>query len=435
MFAKNWIMTLFALIPMSLIAISAIYVGRIMEKKFKARQEAYEELSDFTQENFSGISVIKAFVKHVVEVLHFEKINKKNYDKNINYIRFSMLLSVLLGLIIALIMTVLIGGGAYFSIYGFNGQEFTSGDVWEFVLLFNSTIWPFMAVSELINSLAQANASLERVTEFLDTKVEIEDNNVIDVEEIKGKIEFRNLNFKYPDGNEVILDDISFTINQGEMVGIIGKTGCGKTTIVDLLLRTYNVDENTIFIDDNDIMKIPFKKVRDSIGYVPQDNFLFSDTISNNIAFAFEDVEEEKIIDAAMLADVHNNIIEFTEQYETVLGERGVTLSGGQKQRVSIARALIKNPSILIFDDSVSAVDTKTEETILSNLRRLRTGKTTIMIAHRISTVETLDKIILVDDGKILAVGSHSELLEKSELYKEMVYLQSLEKEVNGGEA
>lgn len=435
MFAKNWVMTLFALIPMSLIAISAIYVGRIMEKKFKDRQEAYEELSDFTQENFSGISVIKAFVKHVVEVLHFEKINKKNYDKNINYIRFSMLLSVLLGLIIALIMTVLIGGGAYFSIYGFNGQEFTSGDVWEFVLLFNSTIWPFMAVSELINSLAQANASLERVTEFLDTKVEIEDNNVIDVEEIKGKIEFRNLNFKYPDGNEVILDDISFTINQGEMVGIIGKTGCGKTTIVDLLLRTYNVDENTIFIDDNDIMKIPFKKVRDSIGYVPQDNFLFSDTISNNIAFAFEDVEEEKIIDAAMLADVHNNIIEFTEQYETVLGERGVTLSGGQKQRVSIARALIKNPSILIFDDSVSAVDTKTEETILSNLRRLRTAKTTIMIAHRISTVETLDKIILVDDGKILAVGSHNELLEKSELYKEMVYLQSLEKEVNGGEA
>ena len=182
-------------------------------------------------------------------------------------------------------------------------------------------------------------------------------------------------------------------------------------------------------------MKLPFKKVRESIGYVPQDNFLFSDTISNNIAFAFEDVEEEKIIDAAILADVHNNIIEFTQQYETVLGERGVTLSGGQKQRVSIARALIKDPAILIFDDSVSAVDTKTEETILANLRRLRKGKTTIMIAHRISTVETLDKIILVDDGKILAVGTHKELIENSKLYKEMVYLQSLEKEVNGGVA
>ena len=256
-----------------------------------------------------------------------------------------------------------------------------------------------------------------------------------DVEEIKGKIEFRNLDFKYPDGNEVILDNISFTINCGEIVGIIGKTGCGKTTIVDLLLRTYNVDENSILIDDNDIMKLPFKKVRESIGYVPQDNFLFSDTISNNIAFAFEDVEEEKIIDAAILADVHNNIIEFTQQYETVLGERGVTLSGGQKQRVSIARALIKDPAILIFDDSVSAVDTKTEERILANLRRLRKGKTTIMIAHRISTVETLDKIILVDDGKILAVGTHKELIENSKLYKEMVYLQSLEKEVNGGVA
>jgi ATP-binding cassette subfamily B protein len=435
MFAKNWIMTLFALIPMSFIAISAIYVGRVMEKKFKERQEAYEDLSDFTQENFSGISVIKAFVKQVVEVLHFEKINKKNYDKNMNYIRFSMLLHVMLGLIIALIMVVLIGGGAYFSIYGFNGQGFSSGDVWEFVLLFNSTIWPFMAVSELINSLAQANASLDRINEFLDTKVEIVDEDVLDVNEIKGKIEFRNLNFKYPDGNEVILDDISFTINSGEMVGIIGKTGCGKTTIVDLLLRTYNVDENSILIDDIDIMKIPFKKVRESIGYVPQDNFLFSDTISNNIAFAFEDIEEEKIVNAAMLADVHNNIVEFTEQYNTVLGERGVTLSGGQKQRVSIARALIKDPAILIFDDSVSAVDTKTEETILTNLRRLRTGKTTIMIAHRISTVETLDKIILVDDGRVLAVGTHNELLEKSEVYKEMVYLQSLEKEVNGGEA
>ena len=433
MFIKNWIMTLFALIPMSLIAVSAIYVGRIMEKKFKDRQEAFEELSDFTQENFSGISVIKAFVKQVFEILHFEKVNQKNYTKNMSYIKFSMFLSVLLGLIIATIMTVLIGGGAYFSIYGFNGQEFSSGDVWEFVLLFNSTIWPFMAVSELINSLAQANASLDRINEFLDTKIEIKDDDVININEIKGKIEFKNLFFKYPDGNEVILDDVSFTIESGEMVGIIGKTGCGKTTIVDLLLRTYNVDNNSIFIDDMDIMKIPFKKVRDSIGYVPQDNFLFSDTISNNIAFAFEDIEEDKIIDAAILADVHNNIVDFTDQYQTILGERGVTLSGGQKQRVSIARALIKNPAILIFDDSVSAVDTKTEETILSNLRKLRKNKTTIMIAHRISTVETLDKIVLVDDGKILAVGTHKELLEKSELYKEMVYLQSLEKEVNGG--
>ena len=281
----------------------------------------------------------------------------------------------------------------------------------------------------------QSNASLDRINEFMDQPIDIVDNDVVEIDQIKGKIEFNNLNFKYPDGDETILENISFTINAGEMVGIIGKTGCGKTTIVDLLLRTYNVDENTILIDDNDIMKLPFKKVRDAIGYVPQDNFLFSDTISNNIGFAFEEVDEEKIVNAAMLADVHNNIIEFNEKYETVLGERGVTLSGGQKQRVSIARALIKNPPILIFDDSVSAVDTKTEETILSNLRRLRSGKTTIMIAHRISTVETLDKIVLVDDGKILAVGTHKELLESSELYKEMVYLQSLEKEVNGGEA
>ena len=239
----------------------------------------------------------------------------------------------------------------------------------------------------------------------------------------------------YPDGNYNVLEDISFTIEQGQMVGIIGKTGCGKTTVVDLLLRTYNLGENQILIDDKDIMQLPYKKVREAIGYVPQDNFLFSDTVANNIAFAYDSLEEEKIIAAARLADVHNNIIEFSDKYETILGERGVTLSGGQKQRVSIARALIKDPSILIFDDSVSAVDTKTEETILTNLRKLRSGKTTIMIAHRISTVESLDKIIVMDEGKIIGIGKHNELIDSCELYREMVRLQSLEKQINGGEA
>ncbi len=434
MFITNWILTCFSIIPMLLIAIVSVIVGRLIKEKFKARQEAYEALSDFTQENFSGIAVVKAFVKEVHEIRHFDEINEINRQKNIEFVRFSTLLNVLLTAILSSIITLLFGGGAYFVINGFMGQTFTVGQMWEFVGYFDAVVWPFMAVAQLINMRAQAKASLGRIDEFLDTEVEIVDTDVTDVNEIKGKIEFRNLNFTYPDGSNQVLSNISFIIPEGTMVGIIGKTGCGKTTIVDLLLRTYNLKDNQIFIDDKDIMHIPFRKVRDSIGYVPQDNFLFSDTIANNIAFAYESLDEDLIEEAAKLADVHNNIIEFTEKYQTILGERGVTLSGGQKQRVSIARAIIKNPPILIFDDSVSAVDTKTEETILANLRSLRKGKTTIMIAHRISTVETLDMIVVMDEGKIVAVGKHEELLASCKIYQEMVHLQSLEAMVSGGE-
>ena len=433
MFMNNWILSLFSIFPMILMAIASVFIGRIMRDKFRKRQEAYERLSDFTQENFSGISVIKAFVKEVHEIRHFDKVNEDNKNKIIEHVRFATLLNVLLSLFISSVFAILFGGGAYFVINGFMGIEFTVGQLWEFVGYFDAVIWPFMAVAQLINMRSQATASLQRVTEFLDEPIDIVDNEVSDINRVKGKIEFRHLNFKYPDGSNNVLEDISFTVEAGQMVGIIGKTGCGKTTVVDLLLRTYNLDENQLFIDGKDIMNLPFKKVREAIGYVPQDNFLFSDTVANNIAFAFDEIEDEKIVEAAKLADVHNNIIEFTDKYETVLGERGVTLSGGQKQRVSIARALVKNPPILIFDDSVSAVDTKTEETILSNLRKLRQGKTTIMIAHRISTVETLDKIVVMDEGKIIGIGTHNQLLETCDEYKEMVRLQSLEKQIEGG--
>lgn len=437
MFRVNWILACFSLIPMILIAVVAVIVGRVMQMKFKARQEAYDNLSDFSQENFSGIAVIKAFVKEVHEIRHFDKLNQENYDKNIDFVRYSTLLNVLLSAIISSIIAILFGAGSYFVVkgYTFNGSAFGGGELFEFIAYFDTLVWPFMAVAQLINMRAQAKASYDRITELLEEKVEIVDENIVAVDSIEGKIEFRNLSFRYPDGSNTVLDNISFTIEKGQMVGIIGKTGCGKTTIVDLLLRTYNIEENQILLDDKDIMHLPFRKVRDSIGYVPQDNFLFSDTIANNIAFAYEELDYEKVEAAAKLADVHSNIIEFNDKYDTILGERGVTLSGGQKQRVSIARALVKNPPILIFDDSVSAVDTKTEETILTNLRSLRKGKTTIMIAHRISTVETLDNIIVMDDGKIAGIGTHTELLRTNPLYQEMVRLQSLEQEVNGGEA
>ncbi len=434
MFSTNWILSCFSILPMSLIALISVIMGRIMKQKFKVRQEAYEALSDFTQENFSGLAVVKAFVKELHEIRHFDKINEENRKKNIDFVKFATLLNVLLTVVISSIFALLFAGGAYFVINGFMGEEFTVGQMWEFVGYFDAVVWPFMAVAQLINMRAQATASLKRVDEFLNEKIDIVDENVTEVEQIRGKIEFRNLNFQYPDGSNAVLSDISLTIPEGTMVGIIGKTGCGKTTIVDLLLRTYNLEENQIFLDDQDIMHIPYRKVRESIGYVPQDNFLFSDTVANNIAFAYESMDEETIVWAAKFADVHSNIEEFKEKYDTIVGERGVTLSGGQKQRVSIARAIIKNPPILIFDDSVSAVDTKTEETILSNLRKLREGKTTLMIAHRISTVKSLDLIVVMDEGKIVGVGTHDELLESCPLYAEMVHLQSLEAAIDGGD-
>ena len=429
MFILNWILTLIVLIPAVAIAIASFFLGNKMEEKFSIRQKAYEDLSDFAQENFTGISVIKAFVKEKEEMEAFNEVNKDNYDKNMDFLRYYMLLNVAITLVLNLIVAVIFAGGVYLIGADYN---FSVGNLTEYVSYFNTLTWPMMAIGQLINLRSQAKASLGRVSKLLDELPEITDNKEIIKSQINGKIEFKHLNFQYADADTPILKDISFVINKGQMVGILGKTGSGKSTLVDLLLRMYNVKENELFLDDVDIMNLPFKQVRENIGYVPQDNFLFSDTIRNNIAFAFNnDISDEDIINSASMADVHDNIKEFSEGYQTILGERGVTLSGGQKQRVSIARALIKNPPIMIFDDSVSAVDTKTEEKILTNLRKLRKGKTTIMVSHRISTVKDLDLIILLDEGKIVGIGNHDTLMKSSNLYQEMVKLQTLEKEVN----
>jgi ATP-binding cassette subfamily B protein len=290
-----------------------------------------------------------------------------------------------------------------------------------------------MAVSSLIEMGSRGKASLKRIGELLDTPIDVCDKEgVRDIESVSGNIEFKNLTFRYPDADYDALSNASFKINAGENVGIIGKTGAGKTTIVDILLRIYNVPDKTVFIDGIDVNDISIHSLRKNCAYVPQDNFLFSDTIEHNIAFGLEDYDIEDVKRFASLSDVHNNISEFAEGYATILGERGVTVSGGQKQRISIARALMKDASILILDDSVSAVDTETERTIISNLRETRKGKTTILIAHRVSTVEKMDKIIFVDDGKILAVGSHEELLESSPEYRTTVELQKLDEEKEG---
>jgi ATP-binding cassette subfamily B protein len=305
---------------------------------------------------------------------------------------------------------------------------FNAGQLVEFIGYFTSIVWPIMAVSQLIEMRSRGKASLKRIGVLLDALPDVRDREgVKEPEQLLGAIEFRSLTFRHPEAKYDALVDVSFRIEAGENVGIIGKTGAGKTTLVDLILRTYNVPDGTLFIDGYDVNDIPIRTVRKFAAYVPQDNFLFSETISHNISFALDGADAATVEEAARLADVHSNIIEFTEGYDTVLGERGVTVSGGQKQRISIARALLKDAGILILDDSVSAVDVKTEKVILENLRRTRKGKTTILIAHRISTVESMDKIVFIDDGRIVDVGSHAELTERCPAYKTMVELQRLD--------
>ena len=431
MFKLNSTLALLSIIPLILLIIIGAIVGGYMEKKWRNRQEVFSELSDFSQESFSGISVIKAFVKEFKELWAFKKLNKKNEDANIEYVKASTLLHILITLLVQSVMCLILGYGGYI-IYADLDQSFTIGKLIEFMSYFNSCIWPMMALSMLIDLTSRGKASLSRISEFLDYKNNILDKNIEYDGEIKGSIEFKNLTFKYPYSDVEVLKDVSFKINAGENIGIIGKTGVGKTTIVDLILRLYNVEDNSIYIDGVDINRIPIKTIRKYSAYVPQDNFLFSDTIESNIAFAYENIDSDIIIRAASLADVHENIINFEKGYQTILGERGVTISGGQKQRTSIARALIKDAPILILDDSVSAVDTKTEQVIINNLKETRKGKTTILIAHRISTIKSLDKILFIEDGKVLGFDTHSNLYNSLESYRNLVELQKLEEEKGG---
>jgi ATP-binding cassette subfamily B protein len=424
MFKMDRMLTLFSMIPMVFLLICSLIVGKYMGEKWEKRQAAFSDLSDFSQETFAGIAVIKAFVKETHELLEFKKLSKKNEDINVSYTKLSMLLHVSLTLFIESITCVILGYGGYIVWSG----GFDAGRLVEFIGYFTTIIWPIMAISELIGMHAQCKASLKRISELLDAKPAVVDRaDVAPATDIKGDVEFRNLSFVYPDGNEEVLSDVSFAIKAGENVGIIGRTGSGKTTVVDLILRTYNVPDGTLFIDGKDVNTIRIKDVRAAAAYVPQDNFLFSDTIENNIAFAADNADLNGVIEAAKMADVHDNIDEFPEKYQSVLGERGVTVSGGQKQRISIARALMKNAPILILDDSVSAVDVNTEKAILGNLKTLRKGKTTILIAHRISTVENMDKILYLEGGKVSAFGTHAELCATCESYRNLVELQKLD--------
>ena len=432
MLGMNVTMTLLSLIPMGFLMAAATIVGRRMERKWEHRQACFSKLSDFTQESFSGIAVVKAFVKEAKELMAFQKLNDENEKANMDFTKTSVLMRIMVVLFVESIMCVILGYGGWL-VYR---DVFNAGQLMEFIGYFNAVIWPVMAVSELIDMTSRGKASLKRVGELLDAPQNVIDRaGAQDLTNIRGDITFNHLSFRYPDGEVPALEDISFTISAGENVGLVGKTGSGKTTLVDLILRTYNVPNGTLFIDGRDVNDVTIRSVRAGCAYVPQDNFLFSDTIENNISFGVDRVNEGAVAAAAKLADVHSNIKDFQLGYGTVLGERGVTVSGGQKQRISIARALMKDAPILILDDSVSAVDTKTEETILSNLRMTRAGKTTILIAHRISTIAGMDKILFIEDGRLAAVGKHDELYETCPAYRKMVDLQALEEEggaVNG---
>lgn len=429
MWRMDYKLTLLALIPALIMFGIGTVMGTAMTKRWEERQQAFSDLSDFAQENFSGIAVIKAFVKELKELMAFRKLNKQNEEINVIYTKIATLLEVLVTLFVESVICVILGYGGYLVYQG----RFNAGQLVEYIGYFEAIVWPIMAISMLIEKTSRGKASLNRITELLDAPIDVADRpGVQELQNPQGSVEFRHLTFRYPDGEYDVLQDISFTIHPGESVGIVGKTGAGKTALVDLLLRTYNVPDGTLFVDGKDVNTLSIHSVRAACAYVPQDNFLFSDTIAHNIGFGVDDASSEMIDHAASLADVRDNIVDFKDGYETVLGERGVTVSGGQKQRISIARALLKDAPILILDDSVSAVDTRTEKIILDNLKSSRANKTTLLIAHRISTVERLDKIIFLDDGKIEAVGPHDELYTSCPKYRRMVDLQRLEDEAGG---
>ena len=425
---KMWTMdvrlTLLALIPALIMFAIGTQMSKVMTRRWEERQEAFSGLSDFAQENFSGIAVIKAFVKEYKELQAFRKLNKENEEINVTYTKIATLLEVLVTLFVESVICIILGYGGYLVYQG----RFNAGQLVEYIGYFEAIVWPIMAVSMLIEKTSRGKASLNRITELLDAPIDVADRpGVADLTDPKGGIEFRHLNFRYPDGEYDVLRDISFTIAPGESVGIVGKTGAGKTALVDLLLRTYNVPDGTLFVDGRDVNSLSIHSVRNACAYVPQDNFLFSDTLKSNIAFGAENDDMEAIQSATRAACIHENIVQFPDGYETIVGERGVTLSGGQKQRSSIARALMKNAPILILDDALSAVDTDTEEHILTNLKKNREGKTTILIAHRISTIQNADIIMVLEDGTAAEIGNHDSLMAKHGIYYDMFEKQQLE--------
>ncbi|WP_298900030.1 ABC transporter ATP-binding protein [uncultured Psychroserpens sp.] len=414
-------LTLYTVLPLPILSFIIYKLSRIINKRSRIVQEYLSHLSTYTQESFSGISVIKSYGIEKDNFNEFNKLSEESKQKQIDLTKVQALFfpSMILLIGVSNILVAYIGGMQYI-----NGEIEEIGTIAEFLIYVNMLTWPVATVGWVTNLVQQAEASQKRINEFLKQEPEIKNNNDTP-SEINGVIDFDKVTYIYPDTNIKALDEVSFSLKKGETLAILGKTGSGKSTILDLIGRLYDTQEGQISIDGTPIDQIHLKSLRDHIGYVPQDAFLFSDTIENNIKFGNEDANEQEIVTAAKYADVHKNILNFNDGYQTKLGERGITLSGGQKQRISIARAIIKTPEIMLFDDCLSAVDTETEEKILTSLREISQGKTTIIVSHRVSSAKDADKIIVLEDGKIIQDGTHESLVNTDGYYKEL-YLKQL---------
>lgn len=417
----NWRLTILSLLPVPIIILVMCNIGKLVRKRFKKVQESFAAISDRVQENINGIRVIKAYVQEDYEVKKFQKLNDQMVESNLKMVGVSAYLapSIELCFSISFVLNLILGGNMVLK------GKISLGDFIAFNGYLTMIMAPIISIGRIITIFQRGMASLSRLNEIFNIDPEIKEGHNLIKSPIKGSIEIKDLSFSYPNSKELVLSNISLTIPQGNTLGIIGKTGSGKSTLVDLLLKMYNVPNGKIFFDGTDINDYELNTLRDCFGFVPQDNFLFNDSIADNIRFFKDIYSEDEVINAAKDSCIYESIMAFPREFDEILGERGVNLSGGQKQRISIARALIKNPQILILDDALSAVDTITEKQILKNLKRVRKNKTSIIIAHRISAVIDAEEIIVLDKGKILERGTHLELLQKGGLYYDIYKAQS----------
>ncbi len=427
MLAVNVKLTLYSIIPLPFLFLAIYYVQSLINKKSEEIQEQLSHLSTNIQENFSGIRVIKAFVREHSITQAFNTSAEMYKTKSMDLVKIqAVFFPTVMALVgISTILTVYIGGQEVIK------GSITAGNIAEFIVYVNMLTWPVASVGWVTSLVQRAAASQKRINEFLDTEPEIKNTNadVLALPEMLGRIEFKSVSFTYPDTGIQALKDVSFVLEPNETLAITGRTGSGKSTIANLLFRMYDVSDGEILLDNLSIRTWPLYEFRKKISLVPQEVFLFSDTIKNNIGFGLDEFTNEQVITAAKKAAIYENIMQFEDGFETKVGERGITLSGGQKQRVSIARAIIKNPSIMIFDDALSAVDTKTEEAILQSLKEIMSNRTSIIISHRISTLKHADKILFLEDGRILESGTHQQLLDKNGAYAELYQKQLLEEE------
>ena len=420
-------LTLLAIIPMPILSVIIIYFGKEIHGRFRKVQKIFAAMSGKVQETISGIRVVKVFVQEQAELEKMSEQARDYMKENIALVKIFAMFHPMLFLVINISMGIVLVFGGESTIF----NEISIGEFVAFFQYLGMLIWPMIAIGWIVNLYQRGTASLKRLNSIFEIEPEVIDENVdASIQDLKGKVTFKNLNFQYNSKTPQIFENISFEIDVGKTLAIVGRTGCGKTTIIDLLTRVYNPLKNTIFIDDKELFKIPLEILRDNVVMVPQDIFLFSDSIANNINLAKPDINRTYVEEVARYAQVYDDIIDFEDGFDTVIGERGVTLSGGQKQRIAIARALLTNPNILILDDALSSVDTKTEKKILDLLIKLRKDKTTIIIAHRISSLQHADKIIVLSDKKIAESGTHKELLAKNGIYKDLFEKQQIEEKL-----